>query len=113
MGVAWDRQDRMGRERPAEIDEGPDEVMIETVAGLERPRHVDVVVGIHVRGVWKEADQGQPHDDGEHVKGHDGTHRRCSLAPDTPYSDRYESPMTAAIRGALAPPADGVASAPG
>ncbi len=44
VGVARDRQHRLGRDSAAHVHERPDEVDVEAVPGLQRPGHVDVVV---------------------------------------------------------------------
>ena len=51
VGVRGDREDRRIREPVADLGEDPDEVDVQPVAGRDRPRDVDVVVEIGVRGI--------------------------------------------------------------
>ena len=90
--VRRDRQDRVGRDRAADLGEDPDEVDVEAVPGGERPRDVDVVEGIGVGGVGKQADDGRARTTrASSVQEHGDAHGRCSLAPDPGHSRGYES----------------------
>ena len=59
VGVRRDREDRVGRERAADLGEDPDEVDVEALAGGERARDIDVVVRVGVRRV-REQDASRP-----------------------------------------------------
>ena len=96
MGVARDRQGRVRRNVIADLGKDPDEVEVQPVAGGKRSRDVDVVEGIRVGRVGIEREQGHADDEGEQVQGDRDPHGRCSVAPGSGPSDRYESAIPSA-----------------
>ena len=66
-------QVRIGGQDAAGLDEGPDEVDVESLARVERARDVDVVVRIGVRGVRIEGDEDGPDDEREREKAAGGS----------------------------------------
>ena len=74
MGVARNREVRDGRNASADLDEDPDEVDVEAVAGSQRVRNLDVVIRIRIGRIGeqgeeyesdgkrkREQEQGDPH----------------------------------------------------
>src|SRR5206468_8042158 len=95
------RQHRVGRDPVADLGEDPDEVEVQAMPGRERPGHVDVVVGVGIRGVWIEGDETDSDAEGEQVQKDGNPHGRCSVAPAPGPSDRYEWATVAASLGPL------------
>ena len=61
MGIAGDREVRHRRDAATDLDEDPDEVDIEAVAGPQSVRNLDVVIGIRVGRIWEQAEEDQAH----------------------------------------------------
>ena len=66
--VARDRQHRIGWDAPADVDERPDEVDVETRPGVEGASHVHVVVRVGVGGIGMHAEENGPDDQGKGVQ---------------------------------------------
>ena len=99
VGVGRDRQDRVRRDRPADLGEDPDEVDVEAVARRELPGHVHVVERVRVGRVREEGRRHHPRDEREQVQGDGNPHSRCSLAPGQTSPERYESARGPSARG--------------
>ena len=81
VGVRRDRQDRLGRQDPADLGEDPDEVDVESLARGKRSGDIDVIERIGVRRVRKVPEEDQTDGEGEPVQEDGDTHGRCSVAP--------------------------------